>query len=173
MAPGAGSLRDAQPMEDDENATGALVYYPPIPAKHSYDGRSSAGSVMGVAFFDKAALWEIGRSLSMLAEREIFLITTLRASATPNPGQLIYETQANRSTTYRWPGKHGLILYDVAFQNRAAEKKDEPEPEKPLAVQVSETIERAMGSLRSNITQIGICILILLGAILITLWHVR
>jgi hypothetical protein len=105
--------------------------------------------------------------------REIFLITTLRASATPNPGQLIYETQANRSTTYRWPGKHGLILYDVAFQNRAAEKKDEPEPEKPLAVQVSETIERAMGSLRSNITQIGICILILLGAILITLWHVR
>lgn len=164
-----------QPTEDDDKATGALVYYPPTPAERAHDGKSEAGSVTGSAFFDNAALWEIARSLSMLAERELYLIITMRAAATPKPGQLIYEIQDDRSTTYRWSGKYELILHDVALQNRPAEKRGErvAEPEKPLAVQISEAIERSVEVLKGNISHMGVYVLILLGAILITLWHVR
>jgi hypothetical protein len=93
--------------EDDENATGALLYNPPIPSE-SLAGLSSraieeskTGSVTGWAFFDDPALWEIARSLPVLSDREVYLSVTMRAAATPKPGLLVYERQGYGSPKYR------------------------------------------------------------------------
>jgi hypothetical protein len=124
------ALQAKDATEDEENATGALLYHPPI-APEKLTGLSSRiieeskiGSVTGWAFFDEPALWEIARSLPVLSGREVDLSVTVRATATPKPGLLVYEKHEYAPPTYRWSGQYGLVVRDVALINREAKKPE-------------------------------------------------
>jgi hypothetical protein len=166
--------------EDDENATGALLYYPPIPPPESLAGlpsrhieESKTGSVTGSVWFDDPALWEIARSLPALSDREVYLSVTIRAAATPKPGLLVYERQEYGPTTYRWSGQYGLIVRGVSLINRAAKKPEleiPAEPEQTRDIEISTAIHRATETLNKTIVRMGIYLLIVLVAILFQLY---
>jgi hypothetical protein len=166
--------------EDDENATGALPYHPPIPpedlaglsSRHIED--SKMGSVTGSVFFDDSALWEIGRSLPVLSDREVYLSVTIRATATPKPGLLVYEKHEYGPTTYRWSGQYALIVRDVALINREAKKPEfesPAEPEQTQGIEIATAIHRAAETVNKSIVRMGICLLIVLAFILLELWR--
>lgn len=196
------ALEGKDTTEDDEHATGLLRYDPPIPAENLAGlstriiEESKTGSVTGWALFDDGALWEVARSLPLLSDRRVYLSLTLRAAAAPEPGSLVYERHEDLPTTYRWPGKHGLVIQDIALFNTEAEKPasetpTEPEdpsgfeeaerpasetptePEEPSEFEITKAIERAAETLNKSIVRMSIYILILLGAILLELWRFR
>ncbi len=89
-------------------------------------------------------------------------------------GLLTYETQSYRPTTYRWSGKEALVVRDVAVVTadpKEAAPKTPIEPDEPSGNEISRAINDAREALSTTITRMGIYILIMLGMILIALWH--
>ncbi len=77
--------------EEENNASGCLIYHSPIPPEN-LSGLSSrvideskTGSITGWAFFDDNFLWEISRLLTTQPEKEVHLWVTAKAARTPTP----------------------------------------------------------------------------------------
>jgi hypothetical protein len=169
--------------DEGKNTVGILMYNAPISSgslaglPSSVIEKSKTGSISGWIFHGDSSLAEISRLLMVEPRPEIHIWTTVKAASKATPLSLTYETKMYHPTSYRWEAKNNPLEVTearVVVTTATVPTKDSAIPEPIVgssASTVSEAIADSIRSLDTKVGRLGLTIVVLLGAILIELWH--